>query len=173
MKVYSIHAVAALLLCTACTGTPATQDMAGSVVPIDSIKSKPSAEEGPTFTRRLWADLQKMNWQLAQVSVGKIVSPSDEKTYTLEFRENDFSARFCNQLGGGYVLLPENRIRLEKVISTEMFCGTPDYLMAAEGFIKDGIYEIDITKGYLTLAQDNNSLVFSRKSTPEENPMAD
>ncbi|MGQ3012504.1 MAG: META domain-containing protein [Flavobacteriales bacterium] len=173
MKVYSIHAVAALLLCTACTGTPATQDMAGSVVPIDSIKSKPAAEEGPTFTRRLWADLQKMNWQLAQVSVGKIVSPSDEKTYTLEFRENDFSARFCNQLGGGYVLLPENRIRLEKVISTEMFCGTPDYLMAAEGFIKDGIYEIDITKGYLTLAQDNNSLVFSRKSTPEENPMAD
>ncbi|MBL0911564.1 MAG: META domain-containing protein [Bacteroidia bacterium] len=174
MKVYLFYTMlAGVFLCTACTVTPDAQDIAGSVVPVDSLKSEIPQESGGNITRKLWADLQKMEWHLAQVHVGRTEARSDEKTYNLSFTKSHFSARFCNQVAGEYVLLPESRVRFEKVFSTEMFCGSPAYLMIAEGFVKDGIYGIDITKGYLTLARDGNSLVFTRKSTPEENPMAD
>lgn len=173
MKIYPFYVLlAGVFLCTACTVTPETQDMAGTAVPVDSLKSEMPQGSGENVTRKLWAELQKMEWQLAQVHVAKTRARSDQKTYNLSFTKSHFSARFCNQVAGEYVLMPEGRVRFEKVFSTEMFCGSPAYLMPAEGFIKDGIYEIDITKGYLTLARDGNSLVFTRKSTPEENPMA-
>jgi|GEM_PF-1490026 len=174
MKVYSFYTILALVLCTACTRVSQTQDAGKAAGSPDSLKSGQltGAEPAEHTMQDLLADLQKMEWRLARVHVDTTVAESDEKTFTLIFKESSFSARFCNRTGGGYTLQPGNKVRFEKVISTQMYCGVPEYLMPAENFIKDGVYDIDITKGYLTLAKGRDSLVFSRKSTPEENPMA-
>lgn len=174
MKTYRFYALfCAVFLFTACNNTSKTTGTAPAVSTADSIKNaQPVAEASGSDVSDLKADLQKMEWILAQVNVGKIVSPANVKGHTLQFKDTGFSAKFCNNMSGAYTVLPENRIQLEKVISTKIFCRTPDYIMAVESFLKDGIFDVDITKGYLTLAMDENSLVFTRKSTPDENPMA-
>ncbi len=136
----------------------------------DTIQSLPLVAQKVTSLK---ADLIKMKWRLFFLSTIK----NDTEPFKKDFAEitfnNDgtFNAKFCNNISGNYTLNEEKgTIVLSKIIKTEMFCR--GNLMKAEDALKPGIYQLDITKGRLTLNANHHFFSFDRESTSQENPMA-
>lgn len=56
---------------------------------------------------------------------------SQDQNFTLTFGDEYLSAGFCNTMNGAYSI-QDNKITASQLISTLMFCGTPDNLMDME-----------------------------------------
>ncbi len=98
------------------TPTTSTKPAGTTVTPAPSI-SAPKNIEGSVF--RL-------------TNYNGTVIPTTEK-YTLYFENGSLSAKFCNNLGGEYVLdKDKNEIVVRNLVSTQMYCGEPSNLMPIE-----------------------------------------
>ncbi|MBK0381587.1 META domain-containing protein [Pedobacter sp. SD-b] len=136
----------------------------------DTIQNLPSVAEKITSIK---ADITKMKWNLIFFSgIKNETEPFKNEKATIKFNnDGTFNAKFCNNMSGSYVIDEEKgAITLSKIIATKMLC--QGNLMKAEDGLKEGTYQMDITKGRLSLNAKNRFFTFDRESTPTENPMA-
>ncbi len=84
------------------------------------------------------------------------------ENYTLSFEGGSVSAKFCNNMGGDYAL--ENGIFSGLIISTLMYCATPEGLMDMESafskIVMDGA-NLSLSGSTLTLAGGDTEMVFT------------
>lgn len=59
-----------------------------------------------------------------------VATPADSN-YTLVLKDGQLGAHFCNQMGGGYTI-DGNVIKAAQLVSTLMFCQSPEGLMDME-----------------------------------------
>lgn len=90
---------------------------------------------------------------------------ADETAYTVSFKNNDISAKFCNGLGGNYST-KGNFIQSSTLVSTMMYCETPEKLMDAEQaftkMMKAGA-EYTMGDGTLTIQKPGTTFVFTSR----------
>lgn len=101
----------------------------GSVTKTPSVSVNPSAPvEKPTPTMVTSLGLNGSSFRLATYN-GKPV-PSDSK-FTLTFTNTDFAFKLCNTLSSSYYIDRTN-FKANNVISTQMYCSSPENLMKME-----------------------------------------
>lgn len=99
-----------------------------------------------------------------------LVSVNDKKIentdgrYFLSFEGDKLHGKFCNVLNGNYTL--ENNVLKSMMISTMMYCQTPEGLMDAESTLSKILAEggeVIMLENSLTITHDNNKIVFETK----------
>ncbi len=99
------------------TSTTNTDQQASTPVPAKSIY-KPTVSPSPYLTSKTWF------WgSTLSLADGFLTEPADQSKFKLTFSNNGtFSASTdCNSIGGEYKITG-NKIKLDKMMSTEMYC---------------------------------------------------
>ncbi len=139
-----------------------------------SNTEQPAATETPDATDALTLqeNLTKMTWTASTFSG----FAENNKSFGETNPEITFSAdgkimgKFCNSMSGNYEIT-DDKLKIIDLVSTKMMC--EGNLMKAEDFFKENLFEVDITKGVLTLVNSKGEiLTFTRATTATENPMA-
>lgn len=90
------------------------------------------------------------------------VAVAQDANYTLTFEEGRLGAKFCNSMGGEYVV-SKGFISAPQLVQTLMFCSTPDNLMTLENFFSSLLSKgaaFSFVGPNLVLADDKNTMTF-------------
>ena len=96
------------------------------------------------------------------VSYNGVATPSGSQ-YTLSFENGSLQAKFCNGLGGNYVL-DGNNIKATNLVGTKMYCSTPSNLMEIESTFSTMMnFGSTIVKvgNTVTIVNAKNTMVFT------------
>lgn len=88
---------------------------------------------------------------------------SEDANYTLSFEDGRIGAKFCNSMGGEYTL-SNGFIRASEMVSTLMYCSSPENLMGLETFFNSLLNRgaaYSFVGPNLVLADDKNTMTFT------------
>ncbi len=135
---------------------PQTQKPSSSVgQPLPTSVNPAVVVEKPVPTVPTAKSLAGSSLRLATYN-GKPVS-SDSK-YTLSFTESDFSLKICNTLSSAYYI-DGNAIKASNVMSTKMYCGSPEGIMKIESDAS-----LMLNSGMTTIYRSGSTLILSHSS---------
>ena len=127
---------------------------------LEEDNSQASETPAPQLVRQdPVAALEGKTFRLASLN-GVVVSA--DANYTLEFEEGRLGAKFCNNMGGEYAI-SRGFITVPQMVSTLMFCSTPDNLMGLENFFSSLLSKgaaFSFVGPNLVLADDKNTMTF-------------
>lgn len=124
------------------------------------FRTSPSTDSSSSYNYVAPVAFEGTEFNLVSVN-GKFVNGS----YTATFTDGKVQAKFCNGMGGDYTY-KNNVVTAPTMISTMMFCQSPDGLMDAEqvfGKIVSEGAKVTITEKILELSAGENKMIFQAK----------
>lgn len=117
------------------------------------------------INKKVSANVEIIGKTFNLISVNGKTIPNPNGTYKVTFEADRISAKFCNGVGGEYTLR-DNILSSPNMVSTEMYCTSPDGLMDAENIFGKLVFDgakISLSGKTLTIERDGNQMVFEAK----------
>lgn len=118
-----------------------------------------TAPETSTNTAPRPASVEGNTYRLSSYNGNPLSEGSD---YLVSFDGGHLSAKFCNNMGGAYEI-SGGTLKVPQLVSTMMYCGSPNYIMGYENFFSKLVSQgaaYSLIGNRLVLADANNSMVF-------------
>lgn len=135
--------------------------IASSIAPTSTT----SGANGDSVDKKVTANIEIAEKTFNLVSVnGKTVSNTDG-TYKISFEGNRVSGKFCNNVSGEYTLV-NDVLTAPRMISTMMYCESPEGLMDAENTFSKILGEgakVNFSGKTLTIESGSDKMVFESK----------
>lgn len=148
-------------------------DFGPALIEVTAIEPDQIFTVGPEIDTRAEAmnNLSRKEWRLSSFTDSDGNISAKNKKATARFnRDGSVLFEFCNTINGRFGLTQIDKIDFTDLKRTKKGCRGG--LASAERFIREESYDYDITKGYLTIENGSSSMIFTRSSTKNENPMA-